>query len=223
MKIISFTKWSRIILFATACAHFCGQASQAASISYQVNLNTSSLVGDANGPFSLDFQLNQGSGLATNMVSLINFSFTGGSATGSPNLSGGATGSLSSSVILTDATSPFNEFFQTFSAGTTAIAFYVTMTTNVDPVIPDSFSMAILNSALANIATTGLGDSLMLVNITASNLTLSDVQTFTSAAPDAGVTVTATPEPGTVYLLMGAAGLIAALSYKRRDAPKQSR
>jgi hypothetical protein len=222
MEVIMFTKWTRIISFA-ACAAFCAPASQAASISYQVDVNTSSLVGDADGPFSLDFQLNQGSGLATNTVTLSNFSFAGGSATGSPNLSGGATGSLGSSVILTDTTDPFNEFFQTFSAGTTAINFDVTLTANVDPVIPDSFSMAILDSGLANITTTGLGDSLMLVNITASNLTLSDVQTFTSTAPDAGVTVAVSPEPGTLYLLMGAAGLIGLLAWKRRYVQQPSR
>ena len=189
MNIIRFRKWRRIALFAGVCITICATPGYAESVSYQVDVDTSSLVGDVNAPFSLDFQLNQGSGLATNTVTLSNFSFTNGSVAGSPNLFGDVTGDLSSSIMLTDATIPFNEFFQSFSIGTTAIDFDVTMTTNVDPITPDSFAMAILNSALANIATTGLGDSLMLVNITASNLTLSDVQTFTSIAPDGGVTV----------------------------------
>jgi hypothetical protein len=78
--------------------------------------------------------------------------------------------------------------------------------------------MAVLDSGLNNIATTGLGDSLMLVNITASNLSLSDVQTFTSTRPNAGVTVaaTATPEPGTLYLLAGAGLSVLAWSKRSR-------
>jgi hypothetical protein len=58
--------------------------------------------------------------------------------------------------------------------------------------------MAIIDSGLSNTPTTGLGDSLLLVNIGSSPLHFSDIQLFSSASPDAGVTVVATPEPGTL-------------------------
>ncbi len=68
MEIIRLSKWSRIILLASLCAGLYAPASQAGSISWQVDLDTSALAGSPDGPFSLDFQLNQGSGLATNTV-----------------------------------------------------------------------------------------------------------------------------------------------------------
>jgi hypothetical protein len=180
----------------------------AATLSFQVNVNTASLIGNPNAPYSLDFQLNQGTGAATNTVALSHFVFTAGNPTGSPTRIGGVTGDLTSSVFLTDATNPANEFFQGISGGTTRIAFDVSMTDNVDPTTPDAFVMAILDKSLGNIPTTGLGDSLLLVNIDVSNLSLANVQTFTSTSPDAGVTVTVTPEPGTLGMVV-AVGLIA--------------
>ena len=196
------------LLLMTAWAMLAAATSQATSLSFHVDVNTSSLVGNLNGPFSLDFQLNDGGGTMTNVVSLSNFIFTNGAPTGAANLIGGATGNLSSGVTLTDALFFSNEFYQGFSATTTHIGFNVSMTQNVEPGIPDAFSMAILDSSLSNIPTTGLGDSLLLVNIGSSPLHFSDIQLFRSTAPDSGVTVAATPEPGTVGLVLGS-GLIA--------------
>ena len=198
-------------IFAGALTVLCAATGRAGTLSFQVNINTASLVGNLNAPYSLDFQLNQGAGAATNSVALNHFVFTAGNPTGSPTRIGGVTGDLSSSVFLTDTANAFNEFFQGFSGGTTLIAFDVSMTTNVDPATPDAFIMAILDRGLGNIPTTGLGDSLMLVNIDVSNLSLARVQTFTSTSPDAGVTVTAVtaaPESGTLGMAL-AAGLIA--------------
>jgi hypothetical protein len=198
------------VLFAGVFTILCASTGQAAYLAYHVDVNTAPLVGNPNGPYSLDFQLNQGSGAATNSVILNNFIFLAGNPTGSPTLFGGASGNLGSTVFLNDAVSAANEFFQGFSGGTTKISFDVLMSANVDPITPDAFSMAILDSGLGNIPATGLGDSLMLVNIDVSNPSLADVQTFTSTDPDAGVTltVTGTPEPGTLGMGL-AAGLIA--------------
>ena len=197
-------------LLACACALLSVSAIQAATVNFSVDLNVASLAGNGNGPFSLDFQLNQGAGAVINAVTLGNFSFVGGTPTGSATLTGGATGDLGSTVSLTDSANPFNEFFQGFSAGTTDILFDGSITTNVDPTTPDAFSMAVLDGSLFNIPTTGLGDSLLLVNIAAVNLSSADFQTFTSTSPDSGVTVTATitPEPGTVGMAL-IAGLMA--------------
>jgi hypothetical protein len=195
-------------LLMTACAMLAAATSQAAILSFHVDVNTSSLVGNPNGPFSLDFQLNDGGGTVTNMVSLSNFIFTSGAPVGAATRIGGATGDLSSGVTLTDALFFSNEFFQGFSATTTHIGFNVSITENVEPGIPDAFSMAILDSGLSNIPTTGLGDSLLLVNIGSTPLHFSDIQLFSSTAPDGGVTVAATPEPGSLGLVLGS-GLIA--------------
>jgi hypothetical protein len=196
--------------FVASCIMIGASTSKAALI-YHVDIDTTSLVGSLNGPFSLDFQLTDGSGTlaGVNTVTLDNFMFTGGTPTGSASLFGGATGSLSSIVTLTDNASFSNEFFQGFSAGTTKIGFDALLTTNVDPgPTPDAFSMAILDNTLSNIPATGPGDSLMLVNINSPSLSLSAVQKFTSTSPS-GVTVAAspTPEPSS-WLVMGS-GLLA--------------
>jgi hypothetical protein len=203
-------KSPRLVRFAVvaSCLMISASSSKAALI-YHVDINTAPLVGSLSGPFSLDFQLTDGSGTlaGVNTVTLSNFIFTGGTPTGSASLFGGATGSLSSTVTLTDGLFFSNEFFQGFSAGTTKIGFDALLTTNVDPgPTPDAFSLAILDNTLSNIPTTGLGDSLMLVNINSASLSLSAVQKFTSTSPS-GVTVSAVPEPNS-WLVMGS-GLMA--------------
>ena len=141
-----------------------------------------------------------GSLAVPNTVVINNFNFGGGSAVGAPTLTGGANGSLASSVTLSDNANFFNELFQQFTPGN-FLSFDVTATTNADPISPDAFSVAILDRNLFNLPTTGLGDSLLLANL-APSLTVSTVQTFSTTAP-AGVTVLASPipEPGTLLLL----------------------
>jgi hypothetical protein len=189
---------------------------QAGTFSFHVDVNTSSLVGAPNGPFSLDFQLN---GTGANTATITNFSFTGGSPltdpTFGPAYNNGASGSLGSSVVLTDAASFFNEFFQGFSAGTREISFDAILTENVAAPTPDAFSMAILDNNALNIPTTGPADNLLQVNIANPALSASDIQRFTSTSP-AGVTVTASPEPGTLAMGIAAALITAGWRARRK-------
>src|SRR5271167_2625596 len=95
-------------------------------LTYNVTLNLSSLAADnpAGSPFSLDLQLLQGSGNVPNTVTLSNFTFTGGTASGTPAFTvGGVTGSLASSVVLSSTVggSIDNEFDELFSSGVTSI------------------------------------------------------------------------------------------------------
>lgn len=199
-------------------------AMQAATFNFHVDLNVSSLVGAPNSPFFLDFQLNEGSGSLANSVTITNFLFTGGSATGSPQTFGLATGTLGSSITLNDNTSsPFNEIFQGFTAGTTDIQFDVTLSQNSPGITPDGFIISILDSEANNpqIATTDFTSSSMVtVPIGAAN-TLSDVQTFTSTSP-AGATATVTPaavpEPSSMVALIGGVGCLVTLRRRRAQA-----
>src|SRR4051812_19466391 len=78
-------------------------AAARADIIFNVSMNTAPLIGHPAGPFSIDFQLNNGSGpLADNTATISNFNFGGGAPAGTPTLIGGASGNLSSSVRLTD-------------------------------------------------------------------------------------------------------------------------
>jgi hypothetical protein len=174
---------------------FTTQTSGASTIQYYVDINTASLIGNPSGPFSLDFQLNDGSGAgdANNTATINNFTFGTGSASGTPSLAGGAAGNLSGAVTLIDTT-PFNEFYQAFNAGND-LTFDVTLTLNSDAgPTPDSFSVAILDNNLYNLPTTGIGDTFLMVNLGPTP----SVTTGFSTSPGVTVSVAAVPEPGSL-------------------------
>lgn len=183
-----------------------------ADIDFHVSIDTSSLVGNASGPFSLDFQLNQGDGSVVNTATIGNFWYSGGHAVGSPTLVGGATGSLATGFSL--STSSFlNEAYQEFSPGS-KLAFDVTLSTLDEPTTPDSFSFSILDGMSFNIPTTGLGDSLLQGDIS-HTLTFPAVTVSSGTGSYATLTLVTTPEPATTGLIVASALGLAALVIRR--------
>lgn len=204
-------------LLAVAALMLTTAASQAAL--YHVTLNTAPLnsaPASLNAPFSLDFQFASGGTVGNNTISLGNFSFTGGSAFGAASTFGSASGSLFSTVSLTDSFTP-SELFQQFTAGTTAIGFDVTTTTNIDPgLTPDQFSVAILDNTTGQI-TTNSPDTLSLLTYDIASATplAGDVHTYSGTGDYAGVTATAVPEPTTACVGFGLA-MVGMLSRRTR-------
>lgn len=185
-----------------------------AQLQFQVQLNTSSLVANPTGPFSLDFQLNDGSvwGDANNWATLSNFQFGGGSAWGSATAIGGAMGNLGSTVTLNDSNA-YNELYQSFTPGSW-LSFTVSLTNWADAgPTPDKFSFAILDSSLMNLPTKSLGsDTFLEVNLTGANPTL-----LTYGSVDgliAAPTVTPVPEASTYGIW--AAALLGVLAFRQR-------
>src|ERR1039457_6363375 len=91
------------IVLAAVLVGTCSSAR--ADIIYNITMNTSPLIGHAAGPFSLEFQFNDGEGIGdgNNTVLLSSFLFgTGGSAAGSASTAGNVIGDLGSSVQFTD-------------------------------------------------------------------------------------------------------------------------
>jgi hypothetical protein len=191
-----------------------------ADLIFSVSLNTAPLVGHPAGPFSLDFQLNDGSqsGDGNNTATLSQFTFGGGSASGSASLLGGATGDLTKTVSLTDS-SAFNEFTQEFNPGS-SLKFTLDITTNTDPGNPpDLFSFAILDSGGSEIPTKGVGafvDTFVDV-VLGSPPTIYSFGSDLSRPPDAGgnpinlgtpvigqptTAVVVVPEPATFTLFL---------------------
>ena len=193
--------------------------SSADVITYDFGLNTSTLIGHAAGPFSLEFQLNDGSGTGNgNNTALLNsFTFGGGSAVGLPTLTGGATGDAGGSVTLTDS-SFFNQFIQPFTPSN-QLGFRLTLSTNVEAGgVPDQFTFAILDSSGVELPTlASFFDVFVQIDIDAANPFVQTFGTDTSRMPAAGgvpldiaaptaTAVAAVPEP--MSLLLPASALV---------------
>ena len=118
-------KTAVVTIFSAAFLAAGVSPASASSIAFSVFVDTSALAalpGSAIGPFSLDFQLNDGGGglgTAVNVATVSNFSFgSGGSPSGSASTFGNASGDLTSSISLNDNGSAFNEFFRRSRQGT---------------------------------------------------------------------------------------------------------
>jgi hypothetical protein len=183
-----------------------------AQLNFHVSVDTSTLAGIAAGPYSIDFQLNQGDGTVANSVTIGNFWYSGGHAVGSPTLTGDASGSLGSGFSIAN-TSFFNEAFQEFVPGS-SLSFDVTLSLNHQPTTPDSFVISILDGTLANIPTTGIGDSLLQADID-SHLTFKDFHSGVGTGLYSKVTLVTTPEPTTTGVAVAAALGAAALVIRR--------
>jgi hypothetical protein len=194
-----------------------------AGIVYDISMNTGPLGSHPAGPFSLEFQLNDGSGTndGNNTAVLSNFLFNGGAAVGSPTLTGGATGTLTSGITLTDS-SFFNQFIQGFTPGS-ALSFRLSLSTNVDSgATPDQFSFAVLDKTGTEIPTLAPSffDVFVQIDINSANPAVQTFGTDTSRSPAGGggpINITAptatpvntVPEPDTLMLFSFAvAGLL---------------
>jgi hypothetical protein len=201
-------------LKSALCVGLLGVTAAQAQLFYHVDVNTAALGGSPSAPFALDFQLiDGGSASANNTAILSNFTFGGGGATGSANLTGGAVGSLGSTVTLSDASSSFNEFYQTFNHGT-SLSFDVSLTRNQESGNLDGFSFSILDKDLANITTTGPGDSLLYASFN-STLGITDIVASSGTGAYSGITVTAVPEPAETGTYCALALVGAAMALRR--------
>jgi hypothetical protein len=212
-------KLTRILLVSglAALASTAIPAARATLLTYVVTINTASLLSNPDAPFSLDLQLAPSSDNVTNSVTLSNFRFTGGSASGTPNFDQGSfSGSFAGTLTLTNA-SGNSEFAEAFSTGVTSVQFMVSETENTEEVtsgtpIDDQFNVYLddNNTPSGFVPSTAPdGSEALLESTLFENATLSSVKTFSSQSPDAGVvTTTAVPEPGSIGMLAMAAGVV---------------
>jgi hypothetical protein len=196
-----------------------------------VTLDTSALQSNAssNGPYTIDFQLNDGSftGVANNTATISNVTFGGGSLTGSspplnvpaPVPGSDSTGDLSSTLTIQDgngANGGFNEFQQSFNAGS-SLSFKLDLTANTDsPSPPDEFTFSIFDKNGTQLAN-GPNYAFLTADIyaTGPSITLAggSVNGTSFAAPTDSNPV---PEPSTLILLLSGAVCAGAAAVRKR-------
>jgi len=209
MKSIASKSFRSANLLACAGLLLASAASQAAV--YHISIDTTVLTLPGNlgsAPYSVDLQLNAGDTLNNNTAVVSNFAFGGGSgAIGTAVGLGGVSGSIASGITLTDS-SQYNEFYQTFGAGST-LSFDLSLTQVVGAgLTPESFSIAILDGTLANLPTSGVGDTLLLANIDTTNpLSIGQLNLASGTGDFSGMTVTVIPEPTTTVCALLACGV----------------
>src|SRR5689334_16412724 len=120
------------VWLAVAAWAMTASAARADFLTYRVTLDTTSLQSQpGQGPYYLDFQFNDGSGNGdgNNTVVISHLALGGGSLVGPGVPTGGASGSLSSAVTLSDSQF-FNDFNQQFAPGG-SLSFQVSLSQNV--------------------------------------------------------------------------------------------
>lgn len=188
---------------------------QAVPVRLDVSLDTSPLIAGATGPYHIEFQLVDGDGITNSSVTVTNFSFGAGGATGSPTLDGGASGDLVTGVNLADS-SFFNAFFQPFTPGS-FLTFSLLLDTPVFvPPVPDRLTFALLNGSLFEIPTDGAGNELVGIDLRLPLLveTFSGLDMGSDPLLDAP-TVAVVQEPGSIFLVL--ASLVLLRTRKRKS------
>ena len=192
-----------------------------------ITLDTTPLIGNANAPFALDFQLTSGdttTGVVnTATLSQFQFGIGGGAATGNPfSNSGNASGTLGSTVKLNTSGSVFfNEFSEYFKPGS-KVTFQLDLTNHPQPAsTPDEFTFQLIDKTSNEVSTTDPSGSNSLLVIDLTGIALQP-QVYTTNGDGIAISAqitpaaSASPEPGTKLLLIGAAALLAALRRWRR-------
>jgi len=192
-----------------------------ADITGTVTLNTSGLIFDPNGPFTLDFQLVENTA-SLNQVMLSDFSFGGGSMNTTPtSTTGGVTVDTSLPTVLLDGSSFLNDAQFAFTPGST-LGFSFDATANSDPAGTDTFTFAIFDQNGVAIPTVNsFFDVFVEIDLPSpgfpSGITLSGSD-LTRTTIDVPTPVLASaPEPSGLMLLgTGLAGLFGTRALRRR-------
>jgi len=205
---------------------------------FSVTLNTSSLSGTTQ---TFVFTLTDGDGAVDNTVTLSDFAFGGGNASGSPDYLGstGVSGDLGSSVTLDDSSLGTAIFTQQFSAGS-SLSFNLATTDLDSGATPDAFAMEICSASLSECYSDDPGGSgaMLILNLTGGTPSPSDFilfgatdQNLPAPVVTAGETggdgnggnggeggTTTTPEPSTIGLMASGLLVLSFLGVRRKES-----
>jgi hypothetical protein len=189
---------------------------RATAITYFVTVDSSSISGNDG---QLDFQFNPGSGTQAATAGILNFGFSEGGPNGSPTLTGGASGDLSTMVQINNSAA-LNDYLQAWIFPD-FFQFYLTLNgpalSSPDGSSTDTFGLALYDPSFNPQLNDGSqGDFIFTVDVGTDGNT-----TFNLASSPPGlVTFEVVPEPST-WLLCGA-GLAFVVWRKRRGSGNAS-
>ncbi|MGC4085948.1 MAG: NF038129 family PEP-CTERM protein [Vicinamibacterales bacterium] len=186
-------------------------AAHATTLTYDVVINTTSLVGSSLAPFALDFQLTGGTP-SPSSASIYNVTFGVPQAAPSDppaTAVGLASGTLASGVTLdVNSANFFSEFFEGFVPGG-LLGFTLDVTLNGNAPSPDALAVKLLyddgTGAFPEITTNGFANTLLLFNLDSANPTF---QVFSGVDDFAGVSASAAPVPEPATLVLFGTGLL---------------
>ena len=216
----------RICLLLCVCLGLC-RIARADIIN--VSLDTSPLIGHPAGPFYFVLTFTDGSGVgdANNTLTISGVDFGGGSALGGVINFGSATGSLESTVSVTDS-SVLSFFSEAFAPGL-RLGFSLDLTTSDDAGgTPDAFALFLYDNSGVPIPTMApFGDYFLAGCLGSAGAALTAYGSDPSRAPTVGdpismaaPTVTAVPEPASIDLFVG---VLVAMIISRRRFPSSGR
>jgi hypothetical protein len=195
-------------------------------ITYNVSVNTSAISGQQG---NLDFQFNPGgSGAMAATVMVTGYQGVGGILAPSATLTGDAAGLLPSTLTLDNGTA-FNDVFQGFTYGSN-FSFQLRLSGPAvggsGGVFGSSFALSLYDAAGINpLLTTDPNGSVLTVNLNTNGT--ASVQSFPQSPTDntpiatASPAVTASPEPGSMVLLISTAPVVVGVWLrKRRRLPR---
>jgi hypothetical protein len=176
-----------------------------------ISIDTASLEGNANAPFTLDFQFSDGSGTGdgNNTITLSDFNLAGGSLTLTSESGGVTVDDTPFEIQMTDI-SFFNESQFRFVPGAT-LTFDLSTTSNADVGTPDTFTLAILDGSLNDLPTSNPDNGVALIEYDFPTIDPSAGAQllFAGTIPNSdGVTipppvvVTHTPEPAGLFWIV---------------------
>jgi hypothetical protein len=193
-------------------------ASWAGTLQYTITVNTSSIAPGTTG--SIDFELNPGPDSDQSLTATVSDFISDGAYGGTQTLTGDANGGPASlgDLLTINSTDADNDDFETFTYGN-SISFVVDLS---GPALDSPAGTA---TSPIEFAFSTYSDTAGMVPVLTNDPTgisayieVSPEGVVTTDAVSADATITATPEPATLWILAGALAVFGAVRYARRGS-----